>query len=155
MVFAAGQRLTAQLLNDTFGNTLSDTQNTLANVASVTYTETFTVSNTPASLVFTAPLSGKILVHNSAYLDNSSVTARTYLSFIIRTGAVIGSGTVIFTGGDEQAIENLSSDDMTAGRTIRIPGLTPGASFNIRQRGRVTSGTGEFQNRHLIVEPVT
>lgn len=154
MALAAGQRLTASLLNNVLGVTVSDTQNALANIAATGYSETFTTSNTPAAVVFVAPTSGKVMVHSSAYLDQSSATARTYLSWIIRTGGSIGSGTVFLFAGDAQAISNLNTDDITVGRGYLISGLTPLATYNIRQAGRVTSGTGEFQNRHLVVEPV-
>lgn len=153
-VFAAGLRVTAQLFANAFGAIVSDTENALANVAATAYVETFTTSNTPASTAFVAPSSGRVLIHNSAYLDNSSAAARTYLSWILRTGAVIGSGTVIQVAADSTAIENLSTDDATVGRAYLVTGLTPLGSYNVRQAGRVTSGTGEFQNRHLVVEPV-
>lgn len=154
MVFAAGQRLTAQLLNDAFGAVESDTQNALANVSATSYTETFTTSNTPASRVFTAPTSGMVIVHNSAWLDNSSALARTYLGWVLRTGGTLGAGTTVLAADDHRAIHNLSTDDITAGRAYLVTGLTAGNSYNIRQAGRVTSGTGEFQDRHLIVQPV-
>lgn len=154
MALAAGQRLTASLLNSLLGVTVSDTQNALANVTATGYTETFSTSNTPAAVAFVAPTSGKVLIHNSAYLDQSSAAARTYLSWILRTGASIGSGTVVQSAIDANAIENLSDADATIGRTIMVSGLTANSSYNIRQAGRVTSGTGEYQNRHLIVEPV-
>jgi hypothetical protein len=157
MAFAAGQRLTAQLLNSALGATVGDTQATLANftIATGSYTETFTTSNTPAAVAFVAPTSGIVLIHNRSWLDNSGATARTLMSFVVRTGSTVGSGTTFLAASDARAIHNTSADDIECGATFRVTGLTPGAAYNVRQAGRVTSGTGESQNREIIVEPVT
>lgn len=144
------QPLTAALLNDTFPGIVADTQNTLSNITSTSYVETFA---NPAAVAFVAPVSGRVLIYNSAYLDNSSATARTYLSWDLRAGGTIGSGVDIVSASDATAIENLSANDGTVGRTYTVGGLTPGASYHVQQSGRVTSGTGEYQNRHLIVKP--
>lgn len=154
MALAGGTRLTASLLNGLFGEAQSDTQNAVAHLTSTSYIETgWTDSDTAAALTFIAPASGKVIVHNSAFVDNST-SGRTFLSWIIRTGAVIGSGVTFFAVSDVHAIENVNVNDITAGRAYEVTGLTPGDSYNIRQSGRVTTGVGEFQYRHLLVQPV-
>jgi hypothetical protein len=136
------------------GATVQDFQPAIANFTATSFTETFTGSNTPASKAFVAPQSGKVLVHMRSWLDNTGATARTYIGFVIRNGAVIGSGTVFLAASDDRAIHNTSAEDIECGATFYVSGLTAGNSYNIRNAGRVTSGTGESQNRELIVEPI-
>lgn len=136
------------------GATVDDFEPALANFTGTSFTETFTTSNTPAAVVFVAPPSGKVLIHMRSWLDNNLTASRTYLGFVIRTGAVIGSGTVFTAASDDRAIHNSSAEDIECGATFYVSGLTAGASYNVRNAGRVTAGTGESQNRELIVEPV-
>lgn len=154
MAFTADQRFTATLLNRTLGASVADTQNALAN-SSVTagYNETLDTSPTPCAVVFVAPESGSVLVHNSAWLDSNG-NSRTYLGWVARTGGTIGDGTFVQVAQDEDAISSVTVNDITAGRTTILSGLTPGDTYNIRQAAKVSAGIGEYQDRHLAVQPV-
>jgi hypothetical protein len=156
MAFSAGTRLTATLLNNTFPATNSSTQNTAGTIGTsqTTYTETLT-AGTACSLTFVAPLSGSVIIHNSAFVDNSS-TIRAYCSWIIRSGSTIGSGTTFLDGGDGVALSNIGADDVSATRSHRVTGLTPGSTYNIRQqfRSSTTGTTSTFSNKQLVVQPV-
>jgi hypothetical protein len=137
------------------GATVQNFQSPIANFTSTaSYTETFTSSNTPAALTFVAPPSGKVLIHNRSWLDNSGASARTFISYVLRTGGTIGSGTVIQAADDDRAIHGTGDLDIECGATFYVSGLTGGATYNVRQAGKVTSGTGESQNRELIVQPL-
>ncbi len=135
------------------GGTVGVTQDTAGTTTSSTYVESLT-GGTPCSFAFVAPPSGKVLVLNSGFVDNSS-TGRSHQSWIIRTGSTIGSGTTFLNAGDEKSLANLGPDDVTATRTTLVTGLTPGASYNIRQQFKTSSGTtGNFQWKELVVMPV-
>jgi hypothetical protein len=136
------------------GVTVQNFQAALANFTGTSYTETFTTSNTPAAVAFVAPPSGKVLIHMRSWMDNNLTAGRTYLSFIIRNGGVIGSGTTFLAASDARAIHNMSAEDNEYGATFFVSSLVAGNSYNVRNAGRVTSGTGESQNRELIVQPL-
>lgn len=137
-----------------YGAVAQDFESALANFSSTSYTETFTTSNTPAATTFEAPSTGKVKVHMRSWMDNNLTAGRTYLSFVVREGGVIGSGTTFLGASDQRAIHNMSAEDNEFGATFRVSGLTPGGIYNIRNAGRVTAGIGESQNRELIVDPV-
>lgn len=151
--FTAGQRFSASLLNRTLGASVADTQNSLANRSGTTFSETLDTDNTPCAVVFVAPASGSVLVHNSAWLDSNG-NSRTLLGWIVRTGDKVGAGTAVQFAQEEDAISSVTVSDVTVGRTTMLTGLTPGASYNMRQAGKVSAGIGEFQDRHLVVQPV-
>lgn len=153
MAFKAGQRLTAQLLNDTFPESMNDEQTTVGTTTSASYVETLT-SGTPCSGVFTAPKSGKVLVVNTANLDNSGVQT-TLMSFVIRSGSTIGSGTVFRAASDDDALRNVGTDDTQGTHAIEVTGLTPGAIYNIRQAYRGSGGTNAtYSRKRLAVIPL-
>jgi hypothetical protein len=136
------------------GATVQNFQAALANFTGTSYTETFTTSNTPAAVAFVAPPSGIVLIHMRSWLDNNLTAGRTYVGWVLRNGAVIGSGTTVLAANDARAIHNSSAEDIEAGATFYVSGLTAGNSYNVRNAGRTTSGNGESQNRELIVQPI-
>jgi hypothetical protein len=153
----AGMLLTADVLNDLLGVTVSDSQSASATTSSTSYTETLT-GGTPAGVAFVAPTSGKVIIHNSSFVKSSSATSgrRTLLSWILRTGAVVGSGTTVLAANDTWAlVSSRSVKDSAFGRSTLITGLTPGNSYNIRQAMKVINGadTGTSQYRHILVKP--
>lgn len=143
----------AALVSAKFGSTVEFLQDTLGSVTATTYTETFT-GGAPAQGTFTAPQSGKIVVHNTGFVDNTG-TPRSLLSYIIRTGGVIGSGSTQFDANDPDALSNVNVDDISCTRTKLVTGLTPGATYNIRQQGKISSAgpTGQFQYMRLLIQP--
>lgn len=130
------------------------TSTSIATTTSVSYSESWT-GGSPVGVEFVVPPSGKILVHNSSYVDNNGASGRTYFSWVLRTGSIVGSGTIVAGANDGWSLENFGVGDMTAGRSTLVTGLTPGADYNVRQAMKQTGGTtAESQNRHLCVEPV-
>lgn len=131
----AGMRLTAAILNALIGETKSGTSSASATTSSTSYTESWT-GGTPAGVSFVAPTSGKVIVHSSSFVKNSSATdgRRTFLSWILRNGATIGSGTTVSAANDTWAlVSSRSVKDSCFGRATLLESLTPGASYNIRQ----------------------
>jgi hypothetical protein len=128
------------------------TDDATLSTTSTSFTETMT-GGTVLGFSFTAPPSGQVWVHNTAFVDNTG-TARSYQSWIIRNGSTVGSGTTFQDAGDEKSLTNLGADDVSATRTRLVTGLTPGNSYNIRHQYRVSGSTGQFLWRELIVEPV-
>lgn len=145
----AGQKLTASLL----GVAVSSAETAAGSTTSTTFTATLT-GGTACGVVFVAPASGTVIVHNSAFVDNSS-TPRSYMTFRIRTGSTIGSGTDVVAALDENAVSVLSSNDAAFGRAVMVTGLTADATYNCQQLFKVsTASTGTFQWKKLIVQPV-
>lgn len=151
-LFAAGQPLTAQLLNDVIGERKRDIQNTSGTTTSTSYTETLT-GGTPCALTFVAPRSGKVDVHNTAQSVNSGATGTAVLSFIIRTGSTIGSGSTVLDAGDPGCALNQGTSNNRYTAVYPVEGLTPGATYNIRQQFKTNSGTATFSNKTLAVVP--
>jgi hypothetical protein len=126
---------------------------------STTYTATLTSSTTPQQ-AFVAPPSGKVLIHWSCYSTHTVANGFAYMSFEVRAGATLGSGTVFLAASDTNAIANRPSgagsvDDAQYGSSKLVTGLTPGSSYNIQGMYKiVTAGTGTFINRRIIVQPV-
>lgn len=149
MTISAGRRITAGM----FTSTASGTQDAASTFTSTPgYTETGT-GNPFVSTTFVAPASGEVTVSLQAFVDNST-SARTTFSFNIREGGVVGSGNLFYSGDDEEGIANLGSDDSRHGSETHVTGLTPGDTYNVRGKGRVSSAsTGTVQHQHLIVKP--
>lgn len=153
MALAAGQRLTAALLNNMFGVVASDTQNTSGTTTSTTYTATLT-GGTACGLTFVAPTSGKVIVHNSANIKNSTTNFSGCVP-IIREGGSIGSGTTFLAADDNLAIAVRGSDEVQMGRAILVTGLTAGNTYNVQQAFKVNAAsTLTILRKHLLVVPV-
>jgi hypothetical protein len=111
-------------------------------------------------VVFVAPPSGRAIIHWSGALRNlsDSESPVAYLSPEVRAGATPGSGTVVLPPADVRTVRcNFAGAIQTvrAGASHMLSGLTPGATYNARILHRVTSSTGEFFFRSLIVAPTS
>lgn len=153
-LFAAGQRLTAQVLNNAFPASAGDAQDTPGTVTSTAYTAIGLSGGTVCSVVFTAPTSGAVMIDFAALLTNST-TQFTYTSPQIRTGATPGAGTVVVAAADEYALTNFSTNQLRWGGSLRVSGLTPGTVYNCQTLVRVTGGTGTVSRKRLAVSPLT
>lgn len=137
------------------GVTVTATQNASGTTIATSYTATLT-GGTTCSATFVAPPSGQVMVHNTANISNST-SSGILMGFEIRAGAVVGSGSVVVAADDDDA--NSGSGVASVGRraTVTTPvlsGLTPGATYNIRQMFRVSTGTGTFLSKRLTVSPL-
>ncbi|MFI7677866.1 hypothetical protein [Actinophytocola sp. NPDC049390] len=145
----AGQRLTANVL----GVAESSAETASGSTTSTTYTATLT-GGTACGVAFVAPASGTVLVHNSSFVDNST-SGRSYMTFRIRTGGTIGSGTDVVAAVDDNAVSVLGADDASFGRAVMVEGLTAGATYNCQQLFKASAGTtATFQWKKLVVQPV-
>lgn len=132
--------------------TVADTQNTNGTTTSVTYTSTLT-GGTACGIAFVAPPSGKVKIENNCRIFNSGAN-HSLCSIHVRNGSTIGSGTDVLAAADAQAIAYFGANDDRRGGSTLVTGLTPGNSYNVQQEFKVTGGTGNFSNKHLIVEKV-
>lgn len=131
--------------------TVSDTQNTSGTTISTGYTATLT-GGTAAGQVIVAPPSGAVLVHNTAAIGPSAAVY-DFMDFEVRNGGVIGAGTVFRAPSDTTASRHADPNFVRATTSTLVTGLTPGNTYNIRQQYRVNSGTGIFQDKHLVLMP--
>lgn len=128
-----------------------DTQNTSGTTTSTSYTATLT-GGTTCGVAFIAPPSGLVLVHFSASLLNSGANF-SIMSFEVRTGGSVGSGTVFLAADDSRIVGYVGTGQLDLGRTLPVSGLTAGSTYNARQMFRVTAGTGTFLRKNLTVSP--
>lgn len=161
MTFTAGEKLTADKLNGTTDiaarmGTNTSTEGSGATTASTSFTDALT-GGTPASnfgCSFTALASGVALVFNSANLKNST-TNFSSCSFELRTGSIIGSGSVVLAASDVFALGCRGTDEQQMTRVKTLTGLTPGTVYHVRQMYRVnTASTFTALRREITVVPL-
>lgn len=131
--------------------TVNDVQVAVGTTTSGTYTATLT-GGTTCSKTFIAPFSGKVLIHNTVESLNSGA-GWTKTAIEVRTGAVIGSGTAVLTANDDDTNGTTGTNSVRCTVTKLLTGLTPGATYNVRQLFKVQSGTGTYLRKEIIVEP--
>lgn len=127
-----------------------------------------TISNTAASpgppnvgLVFLGSGSGRVRLHVSAGIRiTTPATGQAYLAVQVRTGAVIGSGTLVYDGNAEPGVRCFWSPGAANGfaqlhASGLVDGLTPGAQYNGQLIHFVQSGTtAVLMYRRLEVDPL-
>lgn len=129
---------------------------------SQTFTSTTAVTGSPVvGLVFTAPPSGMVALTVAGNIQSDSNGASAVLSYEVRTGNAIGSGTQILSPAFYRGIRSSSAvitgaSAFMGGANRRVlTGLTPGADYNVRTMHWVSStGTGKADYRQITVEPV-
>ncbi|MEV5629191.1 hypothetical protein [Micromonospora tulbaghiae] len=123
------------------------------------------IPGTSHGVAFTAPPSGKVYVFVSASLATNAVTstAGAWLSFEVRAGSTVGSGTVALAADDTRAAGPWRPNNPASGykyapasARILVTGLTAEGSYNVRTMFRTDDGsaTAAVLNRYLTVEPV-
>jgi hypothetical protein len=151
MAILAGHRLTTL----DFLPAVEDTQNGLFSFDSTVFgvdadSGTYVECGAP----FTAPTSGAVKIDYAADLDNSVGTASTNLAPVVRTGAVVGSGSTILAASLDICIRNVGTDNRRYSASLLLEGLTVGAAYNVRLEHRVSGSTGTIQQRNVVVVPV-
>lgn len=150
--FLAGQTLTALH----FPPTVSDTQNDQFQFDSTTFgIDADTGTYLDCAVVFMAGITGRVIVHYGADLDNSLTTASTNLAPVVREGGTIGAGASVVAADLANAIRNVGAEDRRYDSHLLVEGLTPGALYNVRLEHRVSAGTGVIQHRTVTVAPAT
>jgi len=148
MTFAAGQPLTATDLNMTPSTNADPTARTTTSIA-------FTTTLSPANIcgvAFVAPPTGKVMIFWNSSCANGSSPNIAQCSPSIRTGSVVGSGSVFQASDTTIALTAISST--RAGASTLVTGLTPGDTYNVALEHRsFSAGTSTFQERDVTVVP--
>jgi hypothetical protein len=126
-------------------------------ISTVTTTYTTTVSSgtyVAAGVAFTAPTTGRVKITCAARTENTAA-AGTHIASDTKTGSTIGSGTTVEAADDSFAVQNYSGTRIQAEVSHILEGLTPGDMYNSVLLHRVTSNTGTFAFRKIIVEAMS
>lgn len=107
-------------------------------VDTAVYTPTRTSATTnPIGIAFQAPKSGKVMIHIHTKMRHSASATNVLLtSFQVRTGATIGSGTIIHPVNDELGIQHSGTTDEQMGTSYLLIGLTWGVDYNVELQYR-------------------
>jgi hypothetical protein len=111
---------------------------------------------------FVAPPSGKIMAHFGGHISSDVNTNAVLLSFEMKTGGTVGSGTLVSTAanGDRaivcgRAVNSGAVAQLAAGNTALYTGLTPGATYNVRMMHAADPGnTSHAFYRQIMIVPV-
>lgn len=163
--WVAGEVVTAAIMNVH----IRDNLNAIADLAHAfaesttddsTTSTTFVAGASPLGVVFTAPTSGIVFVTLSAYMGQTNSTNEAVVSFAVRTGGTIGSGTVVLgPSGDRSlvcgmAVVTSAPARLQASRRYPVTGLTTGSTYNVRVEFATSpAGTCEVFKRELLIEP--
>lgn len=134
--------------------------------AAVTASDAGSVSTTSATYValagdpgvaFTAPASGRVIVHFAGAFDNTLADTFGMVAFQVRTGSLVGSGTIVVATNDNDSIGTAGTNDTSFGRTTLVSSLIAGSPYNVQLLYKRFSGTGTsfFARRSVLVVPVT
>lgn len=127
----------------------------------------YVAGSNPCGLVFTAPPSGAVYVTVTSRFKENVVQNVAFVSYSIRAGNTIGSGTSFFAAADDFAlaagasVSTLGPDVEGGSRRKLHTGLVPGSLYNVQvefhsvtEGGGVGGGTITVHARELLVEPV-
>lgn len=118
-------------------------------------TSTSYAAGTQVGCTFVAPTTGRVLVEWRGFIDNNTAGQTTYLSFEVRAGGTVGSGTAESgLPSDEVALSHEGQNQIRGGMFQPVDGLTPGATYNVRCMHRVSGGTGTVDDREITVTPL-
>lgn len=135
-----------------------------ANVS--TTSATFVAGATAFGVTFVAPPSGTVYVSMSGYFTETQDGGVALMSWTMRTGGTIGSGTTVGTAANSNRAL-VAGGVVTTGKPIYyqgsrrslVTGLTPGTTYNVRVEiavdftaPAVAAGINVFY-RELIIEP--
>lgn len=134
---------------------VSDRGDTSYDATNTTYSTDFVLGTyEDVAVAFTAPTSGRVMIFTTARMVSSGATSGVLVAPETRTGATIGSGTVVETIGDGHGVSHYGSTFARIGASHIVSGLTPGDPYNTRLLHRVVSNTGSFALRELTVVPL-
>lgn len=127
---------------------------TTGSTTSTSFTNTLTTTGI-RGVAFVAPPSGKVIVHALASGWNS-LAVHSFLSFEVRVGGSVGSGSVHLASDENTASEFLltATDPARHKAMGLVTGLTAGSTYNACITYRVPSGTGSYARRHILVQPI-
>lgn len=107
---------------------------------------------------FVAPWSGRVHVDFYGRLQMSTISQSGFFSPELKTGAVVGAGTIVVAANDQDATRlQTPTQPLIAkyGQSIRYYGLTPGASYNVEMLVRSTGGGAlSVNDRRVMIDPL-
>jgi len=132
--------------------TVPSTQNTAGTSISTLYTDSLG-AGTACGVAFTAPPSGMVMLFYNC--DSfTSTPSFIYAAPRVGEGSTPGGGAEVVAAADVNAIKHQTNvQTFGLGRSLLVPGLTPGGSYNAQLRHRVSAGEGTWANKSLIVQP--
>lgn len=151
----AGRRILAsqlQGITPDSGHAASNYQDADGTTTSLAYTGTLT-GGTRCGLTFKTLDSGLVIISNVCVIKNST-SGRSLCAWELRTGAVVGSGTLITPANDATSLMAIGTNESTASRAELLIGLTPNTSYNLVQVFRASSGTATFNHKSLTAVPI-
>ena len=155
MTIFAGHKVTAAELNSHFGigTHVDDTQNASRTTASTGYTPTLT-GGVACAKAFIAPASGAVEIEWTMLGTVNVSTGFCYATPELKTGSVIGSGTIIFGPDDNDSANWHGTPQERRSAHKRVTGLTPGASYHVGIVHKVAGSggpVGTWSRKHLSV----
>lgn len=127
-----------------------------------TSSTSFIAGTTPFGVSFVAPPSGAVKISFTGYFQETQDGGVALMSYTVRTGSTIGSGTVVGTAANSNRAL-VAGGPVDAGQPIyfqasrgptRWSGLTPGAAYNARIEIAADLGGGiNVFYREMMVEP--
>lgn len=142
-------------IDDTLSGVPITQSSSVAATVSTTSTSYVALAGNPG-LSFTAPTSGRVIIAIGAALTGSAADTYAMMGFQVRTGSVIGSGTIIQAADNNEVVANLGLSDIAASHVSLVSGLTAGDPYNVQVLYKMLSGTGTafFARRNVIVQSV-
>lgn len=133
-------------------NAQSSIDDVIFNSSSVTYT----IAGAAAlvGIVFTVPVSGKVLFHYGGYMIVGTAGHAAFITIQIQEGETIGSGSMILTASDDNAtiMANTAGNPDRQGVSYLFKDGEPGVTYNATIMHRTTGALGTFDSRYLIMQ---
>lgn len=164
-VKAHADATTAHGRNNAGPNPSQSVESTTQNIDNTgSYSATAVTSGTPlpvCGFVFTAPATGIGFMQVTGDLEGWVGGNLVILSWELREGGTLGSGSVVSTPHSDRAIgtspvtvAGVASRFMGGGGLYRVAGLTPSAQYNVRTMHICTpAGHGTIRNRAVLWVP--
>lgn len=133
-------------------------RNAVHAVSNVQLTTVATITNTVFSptagglptcgVAFHAPPTGNVMVHWVAEL--STGTSFVLVSWGVRTGLVVGSGTAVLAPSDDRTVRHGATTVSRFGASHLLTGLTPGDPYNLSLEHRVAAAVNSSVGRREV-----
>lgn len=126
-------------------------------VSSTSFVTARSGGTSPVGVSFVVPPSGKVVVSWGIGITNSATTNFGIVTFQIKTGSTVGSGTNLVTASDSRGVQHTPQSagaaEQQAGRSELATGLNPGDTVNASLVFRVQAGTGTFNRASITMQP--
>lgn len=123
---------------------------TLRTTTSTTYAD---ITDTTDTVTVTVGPSGKVRVEISANISNNTLAATGYVSFLVSGANTLAADDSRALWSTAQAAGYFIQFGTTIGLGVDGTPLNPG-STTFKMKYKVSTGTGTFLNRRILVEPL-